>query len=121
MITWLIWSGSVIVYVGGWACHARRFYQRHRFIDGPDGYRQPQRASILIESDNEAAGWGAARGLIWFLWIPGELIARGAAAFIKHNPPELPQERDNRLRDLERRNAELERQLHLRGGTSQNL
>ena len=110
MTTWLIVLTSVTVYVGGWARHARRFYHRHRFMVDADGFKSPQpgREHVLIESDNEAALWGAAQGLIWFLWIPAALIARVAGAFIKSNPTELPGERDSRLRNLERRNSELE-------------
>ena len=123
-MTSLIVLGSVGLFLAGLAFVARKLFCRWRpsrvplcnggqhynkwgsltqgHTDGCYRRRKADLTRVHIDRDSQAAGWAAFAAVAWpFVLIGFALMAR---------PPELPEEQARRVKELERKLAEMERE-----------
>jgi hypothetical protein len=103
------------VYAAGWLVTARKLFALWRPSRAPlcgktlkahqhdllcYRRRKPDLTTAVIDSDAAAAGGALAAGAFWWAVI--------IAAFVRHNPPEIPAERKMRLEKERKRTADME-------------
>jgi hypothetical protein len=82
-------------YSGGCpACCGIKGCQREHHKDGCYRRRKADLTTVQIDHDSHAAGWAVAASLVWPFILAGLVIM--------HRPPELPEEKAQAVKDMER-------------------